>query len=115
MSKINTFDFSSITGNIIHKIYDVEIDRVTDAKISQKITDYKPYEELLPDYAVQIASDSEITQNQSIELIKKSKLEYIKNYIDNIDKNILDDNNINSSKLFETLKEYYNKVSIDEK
>ena len=71
-----------------------------DAKISQKINDWHPYEELLPDYDVDISTNSEIKlQNESIELIKKSKLEYIKSYIDNIDENVLKDKNIDKDKL----------------
>lgn len=115
MSKIDTFDFSKIKGNIVHKIYDIEIDRVVDAKISQKITDWKPYEELLPDYAVALNTSNDVVQNQSIEMIKKSKLDYIKSYVENIDENLLKEQNLDAEKLFETLKDYYNKVSIDEK
>ena len=38
MSKIvkdvDKFDFSCVKGNIIHKVYDVEVDRRLDAKVS---------------------------------------------------------------------------------
>lgn len=79
---IEAFDFSIIKGNIVHKIYDIEVNRADDVKISQKINDWHPYEELLPDYDVDLTTNSEIKmQNESIELIKKSKLDYIKSYI----------------------------------
>lgn len=112
IEKIDTFDFSIIKNNILHKIYDIEVDNILDAKISQKINDWHPYEELLPDYDVDISTNSEIKlQNESIELIKKSKLEYIKSYIDNIDENVLKDKNIDKDRLYKILTEYYNIVT----
>lgn len=109
---ISKFDFHIVKGNILHKIYDIEVDNVTDAKISQRINDFHPYEELLPDYEVDLSSNAEIKmQNASIELIKKSKLDYIKNYIDNIQQDVLDEQNISKSKLFDILKDYYSKVA----
>lgn len=120
MSKIvdcvDNFDFSCIKGNIVHKIYDVDVDRAVDAKISQKITDWQPYEELLPDYDVDLDLNSEMRmQNESIELIKKSKMDYVKNYIKNIDPKVLKDQNIDSEKLYAILSEYYKLVAAEEK
>jgi hypothetical protein len=112
---IDCFDFSIIKNNILHKIYDIEIDNIIDAKISQKINDWQPYEELLPDYNIDLSTSSEIKlQNESIALIKKSKLEYIKSYIDNIDENVLSEKNIDRDKLYNILAEYYNAI-VDEK
>lgn len=109
---IETFDFSIIKGNIVHKIYDIEVNRADDVKISQKINDWHPYEELLPDYDVDLTTNSEIKmQNESIELIKKSKLDYIKSYIQNIDAQVLKDQDLDSDKLFAVLEEYYNAVA----
>lgn len=109
---IEKYDFSKVKNNIIHKIYDIEVDAITDAKICQKINDLMPYEELLPDYAVSISNnDNNNIQNDSIELIKKSKLEYIKNYISNIDKATLDAQNIDPIKLYSILEDYYNNVT----
>jgi len=34
MKDIEAFDFSVVKGNIVHKIYDVEVDRIADASIS---------------------------------------------------------------------------------
>lgn len=109
---IEAFDFSIIKGNIVHKIYDIEVNRADDVKISQKINDWHPYEELLPDYDVDLTTNSEIKmQNESIELIKKSKLDYIKSYIQNIDVQVLKDQDLDSDKLFAVLEEYYNAVA----
>ena len=115
IDNLDTFDFKVVKNNIVHKIYDIEVDNVLDAKISQKINDMQPYEELLPDYEVSLSSNNDIKiQNSSIELIKKSKLDYIKTYISNIDKQVLDEQKIDSSKLYNIMSEYYDLVS-DEK
>ena len=44
-------------------------------------------------------------------MIKKSKLEYIKNYIDNIDKAVLSEQEIDAARLYKMLEEYYEKVT----
>jgi len=49
--------------------------------------------------------------NASIELIKKSKLDYIKNYIDNIAPEVLQEQSIDKDKLYELLKDYYKAVA----
>ena len=111
---IDNYDFSKVRGNIVHKVYDCDVDRLVDAKISQKIQDFKPYEELIPSYDASIAYGNDIKiESESIQLIKKSKLDYIKNYVDNIDKKALKEEGIEADKLFKVLESYYNKV-IDE-
>lgn len=111
---ISKFDFNIVKGNIIHKIYDVDVDPKDDAKITQKINDLFPYEELLPDYEVSIADcESNTETNSSINLIRKSKLEYIHSYINNIDQKTLDEQHIDKSKLFQFMSEYYNTVTED--
>lgn len=114
---IDNFDFSIVKGNILHKIYDIDIDILLDAKISQKINDRQPYEELLPDYEVDMRSalsaDSQMKDMQT-SLVNKSKLDYVKNYINNIDKQVLDEQGIEASKLYAILEEYYNNT-IEEK
>lgn len=115
VNNLDDFDFKIVKNNIVHKIYDVEVDNVLDAKISQRINDMQPYEELLPDYEVSLSSNNDIkVQNSSIELIKKSKLEYIKTYISNIDKQVLTEQKLDSNKLYNIMSEYYDLVS-DEK
>ena len=112
IEKFESFDFSIVKGNIIHKIYDVEVDRIMDAKISQKINDWHPYEELLPDYEVDLMMNNEIKlQNESIEMIKKSKLDYVRNYIKNIDPAVLKEQELDVDKLYTVLEEYYNHVT----
>lgn len=112
---IDNYDFSAVKDNIIHKIYDTDILPIDDAKISQKINDMQPYEELLPDYEVELSFSSDMKiQNESIELIKKSKLEYVRNYINNIDQKALDEQGIDKDKLYSVIEQHYNKV-VEEK
>ena len=105
------FDFSEVSGNIVQKIYDEELTQAEEAKLAQKINDFKPYEELLPEYkvAIQYALKSKDDQT-SVELLQKSKLEYIRNYIDNIDSKILKDANIEKDELFTLLEGYYKRI-----
>ena len=106
------FDFSCIKGNIVHKIYDVDIEAADDAKLSQKINDQQPYEELMPDYEVALKDTptTEIT-DESIALIKKSKMEYVKRYVENIDKKTLEAEGIEADKLIAVLEEHYDIVT----
>lgn len=106
------FDFKIVKGNIVHKIYDVEIDNILDAKISQCINDMQPYEELLPDYEVNLSSNIDINiQNSTVDLIKKSKLDYIKTYIFNIDEQVIKDQKISKDKLYSIMSNYFNNVT----
>lgn len=107
------FDFSAVAGNIVQKVYDIEVKHADDIVVTQKITDFKPYEELLPDYQVKLdfSSMGSTTASESIALIKKSKLDYMKNYIDNIDHDALADQQLDRDKLFSVLEMYYNKVT----
>ena len=106
------FDFSCIKGNIVHKIYDVDIEAADDAKLSQKINDQQPYEELMPDYEVALKDTptTEIT-DESIALIKKSKMEYVKRYVENIDKKTLEAEGLEADKLIAVLEEHYDMVT----
>lgn len=105
------FDFSEVSGNIVQKIYDEELTQAEETKLVQKINDFKPYEELLPEYkiAIQYALKSKDDQT-SIELLQKSKLEYIRNYIENIDSKILKDASIEKDELFTLLEGYYKRI-----
>ena len=108
---IENFDFKVVSGNIIQKVYDEELSQVEDAAIAQKINDFKPYEELLSEYKVSIQYALKSKDDQtSIDLLKKSKLDYIKNYIDNIDENVINEGKTTKDKLFEILKAYYQRV-----
>lgn len=112
MKDIEAFDFSVVKGNIVHKIYDVEVDRIADASISQKIADMKPFEELLPDYEVKASTENgDEETDKNVELLRKSKLEYIQNYVDNIDNEALKEDNLDKHKLFEVLQKYYNEIA----
>ena len=43
-------------------------------------------------------------------MMKKSKLDYVKHYIDNIDSKVLEENAIEKDKLFKVMSEYYSKA-----
>lgn len=105
---IDGFDFSVVIGNIVHKIYDVEVDRVLDAKITRKIVDAKPYEEITPEY--DIRASSEDVDDETVKALKKSKLEYLHNYINSIDDSTLEKEDLDRGRLFEITTEYYNMV-----
>lgn len=105
---VDKFDFACVKNSILHKVYDCEVSQLDDSKITQKIVDYKPYDELIPEYAV-VLSKTDV-KDETFELIKKSKLEYIRNYIDNIDKAVLDEQNIDPNRLYSLLEEHYQKV-----
>lgn len=109
---LDNYDFSKVRGNILHKVYDIEVSPQDDAKVSQKIADMQPYEELLPDYEVELKNENDDhLVNESVELLKKSKMQYIMSYIDSIDQKALDEDGIEKAKLLETLEKYYNQVS----
>ena len=97
-------------NNIIKKIYDVEIDFQTETSINQKILDNLPFEESLSEYSVALSVDNSIITNESLETIKKSKLEYIRNYIHNMDDKIFVNSNIEKNELFKVLESYFNLV-----
>lgn len=108
---IDKFDFSIVKGNIIKKVYDCEVDKNDEVKINMKINNYGPYEELPSDYDIVSTNIStDILTSESLEMIKKSKLEYIRSYISTIDKKILDEADIDPKKLFEIIEIYYNKA-----
>ena len=114
VNDIDNFDFSVVKGNIVHKTYDVEVSVADDAKISQKINDWQPYEELLPDYDVKMSLNSVLSsQNHIFEVLKKSKMEYVRNYIKNIDDKVIDQYRIDREKLFNLINDHYCKVAED--
>lgn len=105
---IDSFDFSIAKGNIVQKIYDVDVDLKTDAQINQRISDSLPFEETLSEYSVALSSDSTVITNESLETIKKSKLEYIRSYIDSMDDSALSAASIERHELFKMLESYFN-------
>ena len=108
------FDFGLVTGNIVQKIYDADVSPKDDQAVNKKINDFKPYEELLPDYLVEVGRGAgEEASAEAIELIRKSKLEYIRNYVDGIDQLALDEQGIDRKRLFSVLESYYRKVVED--
>lgn len=58
---ISKYDFSPAKGNIVQKVYDIDVSMADDLKINQEIASFKPYEELLPDYQVALDFTKEET------------------------------------------------------
>jgi DNA repair exonuclease SbcCD nuclease subunit len=111
---IDKFDFSVISGNIIQKVYDVDVGKNDEIKIFQKINDYHAYEELLPEYGVAVKEESQDgSSNDQLQLIKKSKLEYVKSYIEGIDEAVLKEKKIDKQKLYSIMEKYYMKALED--
>lgn len=111
---IDKYDFSCAKGNIVQKVYDTDISMEDDLNINQKIASFNPYEELLPDYQVTLdfAKDEDIEhQDNLVKMLKKSKLDYIERYIDQLDTKALEDASIEKSKLFSVMKKYYGLVN----
>lgn len=110
MSKgISSFDFINAKGNIVQKVYDIDISMDDDLKINQKIASFKPYEELLPDYqvALDFTKDDDQHQDNFVQMLKKSKLDYIESYINQLEDKALDEAGIDKAKLFSVMKKYY--------
>jgi DNA repair exonuclease SbcCD nuclease subunit len=111
VNAIDVFDFSVVKNNIVHCIYDVEIDDTTNAKIVDLINQNNPYEELPPDYDVSVNITNDNTCTESIDIIRRSKLEYIQNYIDKKCVEYMTENNLSKEKLFKVIREYYDKAN----
>ena len=109
---IDSYDFSVCRGNIIHRVYDTEVDRVDDVKILQRIADNSPFEELSPDYELMFTSgrceDERIME--SITAIKTSKMEYLHRYVEKMNDSDLSSNGIYKGRLLGILNEYYDQV-----
>jgi hypothetical protein len=93
----------------VQKIYDTDIDRNTDIEITKRIANAHPYEELLPEYKVCIKNDG-TPNNKSAELIKKSKLEYLRNYVDEMTLDDVNFKDLDKNKLFDILEKYYKNI-----
>lgn len=109
---IKNFNFSIIKDNIIKRVYDAEISKKDEFKILQLINDNQPLDEDLAEYDVTI--NNEIVNSETLDLIKKSKLEYIKSYVNNIDDKVLDENKLSRENIYKLLELYYNKIIFEE-
>ena len=110
MSEAKGFDFSVLAGNIVQKVYDVDVDRDFDGEVSMRIAAACPYEEIMPEYKVSVKSDG-VPSSKSAELIRKSKLEYLRNYVGEMKDEDLDSKGLDRDRLFETLEKYYKIVA----
>jgi hypothetical protein len=66
----------------------------------------------MAEYDVSLSSC--VVNSDTLDLIKKSKLEYIKSYVDNIDNNVLESNSLSRENIYKLLELYYNKVILEE-
>lgn len=113
---IDEYDFSPAKENIVQKVYDIDVSLEDDMKISQKIASFKPYEELLPDYQVQVAFTSNAgdkKQDKILAALKKSKLDYIDSYINQLDEKALEENKIDKKVLKRIMEKYYKTALVD--
>ncbi len=108
---LDKFDFSHVRGNIVQRLYDVEISPEDDRLIQRRITDACPFEEAVSDYRVKLDFSAGCGgQENPIDVIRKSKLEYIRKYIDSMDTETLSAAGVESGKLYELMKKYYEAV-----
>lgn len=108
-SGIESYDFSRCRGNIVHRVYDADVDRIDETKILQRISDNSPYEELPPDYELMFTTGSSDGKEvmESITAIKTSKMEYLHRYIDRMNDSDLSGHGIEKRKLLEIMNGYY--------
>lgn len=109
---VDNFDFSVLKNKILKRIIDIPGNREEASKIAIAISTVGIYEELPPEYDLQkTLTESDENSSELGEMIKKSKTDYIKKYINTIDKNILKEKNIDSDKLFEIIKNYISQLN----
>ena len=84
------------------------------------ISDRLPAEEQLSEYDIQIDSktansdESNKVTTSTLDLIRKSKIDYLRSYVESIDQSVLDNESLSREKLLEVLQFYYDKI-VDEK
>lgn len=106
---IDNFDFSILKNKIVKQIIDFQFDREDALKISNIISTIGVYEELPADYNLIGSISPDDNSNDEIgEMIKKSKVDYIKTYINSIESTTLKEKHIASDKLFELIETYIN-------
>jgi len=103
------FDFSKVKSNIVKKLYDVPVDKAKDAVIDKSISGFSPFAEALSEYEIAAQDSSGIVSSKTLDLIKKSKIEYIRSYIDDIAESVLKELNLDKDRIFELIKSYYEK------
>lgn len=108
---VDNFDFSVVKNNIVRKIYDTQVTKEDETKINQKINLFNPFDELLPEHEVESKEgEDSIISCESLELIKKSKLDYLQTYINGLDNAVLDKMGLEKDKIYDIMKNYYERV-----
>lgn len=106
------FDFSKVKGNIVKKLYNVQVDKALDAFVDKAISGFSPFAEALSEYEIAAQDSSGIISNKTLDLIKKSKIEYIKSYLDDMAEPVLKELKLDKDKIFELIKSYYEKFEL---
>jgi len=109
---IENFDFSVVKGNIVKKLYNVQIDKTQDASINKAVSLFSPFAEALSEYEIASQDSSGIITSKTLDLIKKSKIEYIKSYINDITEPVLKELGLDKGKIFDLIKTYYEKFEV---
>lgn len=103
---IDKFDFSILKNKIVKRIIDIPGNRDEASRINIEIANSGLYEELPAEYDLKKTIDQTSETSELGEMIKKSKTDYIKKYINTIDKSVLEEKKINPDKLFELIESY---------
>ena len=107
---VDKYNFDFVSGNIIQRVYDLDVDRKIDNAVIRKITELCPLEERPPKYTVEIENESALVSPNNFDNINQSQLEYIRNYIDSIDDKVLDEKCLDKEQLFNVMEKYYRLV-----
>lgn len=111
---VDNFNFSILKNKILKRIIDIPGNREEASKIAISISTSNIYEELPPEYDLQkTITETDENSSELGEMIKKSKTDYIKKYINTIDKTILKERKIDSDKLFNIIEQYIIQLNED--
>jgi len=114
---IDQFDYSICSNNYVKLIIDDQIDHVKYAAVLQYINEANPAEQAPPEYQVQIAFNTNVSEDDlsdHVKKIKQSKVDYIFDYIESIDETDLKPNDIDKITLYNTVMNYYDIIKDNE-
>lgn len=107
-------DLRELDGNIVQKIYDVDVGCEDEIEINRRICAHSPYEEINAEYAVEIKSDDRIDVNdKNAEMICNNRLDYVKSYLNELGEEELKSKGIRVDVLFPMMETYFAKASAE--
>jgi len=109
VSNIDGFNYDIARNNIVHRIYDVPVSRIDDARICGKINEVKPFEEIPPDY--RNTSHDLGTDPKVYEMIGKSPMEYLRSYVSEMSDDALLERKSERNKLVPMIEDLYSQVT----